>query len=87
VAAMGGAASVARLRRVEMPLGVERIVLGLSAVLWPKRTRGPTHEVKTPPVCGTFARSAPVSETGGCGFESCLPCYAMSALARGNPRS
>ena len=35
MAAMGGAASVARSRRVEMPLGVERIVLGLSAVLWP----------------------------------------------------
>jgi hypothetical protein len=32
---MGGAASVGRSRRVEMPLGVERIVLGLSAVLWP----------------------------------------------------
>ena len=32
---MGGAASVARSRRDEMPLGLERIVLGLSAVLWP----------------------------------------------------
>jgi hypothetical protein len=58
-----------------MPLGVERIVLGLRAWLRPKVPMAVPTRSKTPLVWGTFALSAPVSKTvvGGFvhrGFES-----------------
>jgi hypothetical protein len=58
-----------------MPLGVERIVLGLRAWLRPNVPMAVPTRSKTPLVRGTFALSAPVSKTvvGGFvhrGFES-----------------